>query len=509
MQVVVMKPTPTSAALLLPTTAAAEETEQLHVAGAAAVQSLSRAPSSPPVVVEITGRHKGKRAVCMGVYSLHSDASASSPTYRRDEPPHLYFFRGEGNVWRVSSEQGQGGVGKLRSDRAAAAIEDVLAGGAVRWAFRNAIGRGFTVDPNIRVLATKKSAAVAAATGPSGAPWLAENAQRQQDYEAQAQAHARAAAKRERAAAAVAVEATATEAALATGQQQEAAAEKQQRAAVAAERQPRAPERKRAPAAVAEERRRAERDTNRRKPLHMHSGRWGYSRWRCCYCTDYSSTYCCSSTSSTHIFIKKGWAYEGHGDQTKVASYKSAKRVAIEAAAAEDDALIAADPKAWAAANKERRLPLHQHNKSWSDSDISSWPCCRCTDATSTYCCSPTSPTHACIVQGCKFKGRGDQRKPDSYVLLGPLGHRIGTPEWAAATEERRLPPHKHDKRWFAGPQCWECCYCSDATSVYCCSPTSPTHYYVKNGWTYEGRGSQTVYASYNDPRPRSIGQDT
>ena len=141
----------------------AEETEQRHAATAVPLKSQRAhlAAVLPPAVLKIHGRHKGRRAVCMGVYSLHGDADALSPVYRRDEPPHSFLFRGEGNVWCVAS--GQHGIGALRSDRAAAAIEDVLAGGAVQWEFRNAIGRGFTVDPNISVLVVKLSTAVAAA----------------------------------------------------------------------------------------------------------------------------------------------------------------------------------------------------------------------------------------------------------------------------------------------------------------------------------------------------------
>ena len=83
----------------------------------------------------------------------------------------------------------------------------------------------------------------------------------------------------------------------------------------------------------------------------------------------------------------------------------------------------------------------------------------------------------------------------------------FGTPAWAAANKERRLPPHKHDKKYFISfgidvdTSHWFCCWCSDKTSTYCCAPTSSTHWNIKLGWTYNGHGSQTSVSSYDTSR--------
>ena len=67
---------------------------------------------------------------------------------------------------------------------------------------------------------------------------------------------------------------------------------------------------------------------HRQIPLKKHDegSRLGWNSidvgyYRCCYCTDKSSTYCCIPTSPTHRLIKRGYTYNGTGSQTSSSSY--------------------------------------------------------------------------------------------------------------------------------------------------------------------------------------------
>ena len=80
---------------------------------------------------------------------------------------------------------------------------------------------------------------------------------------------------------------------------------------------------------------------------------------------------------------------------------------------------------AWAAANKERRLPPHKHNKEYDDNlragpffPPSHWTCCDCMDKTSTYCCALTSSTNFWFKNEYTYNGHGDERDPDSYISI-------------------------------------------------------------------------------------------
>ena len=98
----------------------------------------------------VVGRARGLRAVNMGLYALYSDPGDTPRVYRRVEAPHKFLFqcaRPEG--WRIASDR-EAGVGDLRCEGTDMLITDVIDGRS-KWMFRNAIGKGFTLDPNIRV----------------------------------------------------------------------------------------------------------------------------------------------------------------------------------------------------------------------------------------------------------------------------------------------------------------------------------------------------------------------
>ena len=111
-------------------------------------------PLLPPAAVIIVGRPTGRRAACMGQYSLRSYPGESPPWYRRDDEPRRFLFRGADNHWVVSSDRaktsGPGEGGSLRSKSASHSIFGVM-DGASQWMIRNALFAGFAVDPNIRV----------------------------------------------------------------------------------------------------------------------------------------------------------------------------------------------------------------------------------------------------------------------------------------------------------------------------------------------------------------------
>ena len=91
----------------------------------------------------------GRRAVCMGKYTLRTRSGVTPPVYRRDEAPHRLLFRDDANFWRVATDQSSG-IGSLRSVRASATIEGVMSGKS-KWMFRNAVGAGFTMETNIQL----------------------------------------------------------------------------------------------------------------------------------------------------------------------------------------------------------------------------------------------------------------------------------------------------------------------------------------------------------------------
>ena len=108
---------------------------------------------------------------------------------------------------------------------------------------------------------------------------------------------------------------------------------------------------------------------HRQVPLKKHSkgysgnGVRGYA-YLCCECTDQSSTYggyCCSPSSPTHRYIKKGYTYNGSGSQTDSRSYTSAEETAKKVMQA---AIADVGPDAWAAAN-HRQVPLKKHDGRW------------------------------------------------------------------------------------------------------------------------------------------------
>ena len=101
----------------------------------------------------VVGRARGRRAVNMGLYALYSDPGDTPRVYRRVEAPHKFLFQCAKNQWpegwRIASDR-EAGVGDLRCEGTDMLITDVIDGRS-KWMFRNAIGKGFTLDPNIRV----------------------------------------------------------------------------------------------------------------------------------------------------------------------------------------------------------------------------------------------------------------------------------------------------------------------------------------------------------------------
>ena len=75
-----------------------------------------------------------------------------------------------------------------------------------------------------------------------------------------------------------------------------------------------------------------------------------------------------------------------------------------------------------------------------------------------------------------------------------------GSDGWAAANH-RQVPLKKHDGEWVTYSydyySHYECCWCTDKGSAYCCTPTSPTQNYIKGGSSYNGSGDQTSESSY------------
>jgi len=103
----------------------------------------------------VVGRARGRRAVNMGLYALYSDPGDTPRVYRRVEAPHKFLFRDALHHWRIASDREDYAavrlpVGVLRSEGRGPYITDVI-NGRSRWMFRNAIGKGFTLDPNIIV----------------------------------------------------------------------------------------------------------------------------------------------------------------------------------------------------------------------------------------------------------------------------------------------------------------------------------------------------------------------
>ena len=101
-----------------------------------------------PQKLRIKGRRTGRRAVCMGWYSLHSGPGVLPPVYRRDDPPHRFLFRWEGR-WNVAKDPSKKTGGSLRSVAFTDSIEGAIDGRS-QWEFRNLLG-GYEVDPNITV----------------------------------------------------------------------------------------------------------------------------------------------------------------------------------------------------------------------------------------------------------------------------------------------------------------------------------------------------------------------
>jgi hypothetical protein len=171
----------------------------------------------------------------------------------------------------------------------------------------------------------------------------------------------------------------------------------------------------------------------------------------------------------------------------------------VEAAAA----IAVVGPDVWAAAN-HRQVPLKKHsfgyNSIWYD-------CCKCTDKSSTYCCTPSSPTNFWIKDGYTYKGTGDQTSKSSYTSAKQVEAAAaavdGSDGWAAANH-RQVPLKKHDQGWSnygPGDRWYNCCCCTDKSSTYCCSPSSPTHDYIKDGYTYNGTGDQTKSSNYSSAK--------
>jgi hypothetical protein len=82
-----------------------------------------------------------------------------------------------------------------------------------------------------------------------------------------------------------------------------------------------------------------------------------------------------------------------------------------------------------------------------------------------------------------------------------------GSDGWAAANH-RQVPLKKHDGEWvgftYGYYGHYECCWCTDKRSAYCCTPTSPTQNYIKEHMIYNGSGDQTSESSYNESRTHS-----
>ena len=148
--------------------AVAAKKKKQEAADAAAAAGREAAQSAPQrqmdLVLQLTtehsglmvvGRERGLRAVNMGLYALHSAPGVAPRVYRRVEAPHKFLFRDALHHWRIASDREDYAavrlpVGVLRSEGRGPYITDVI-NGRSRWMFRNAIGKGFTLDPNIIV----------------------------------------------------------------------------------------------------------------------------------------------------------------------------------------------------------------------------------------------------------------------------------------------------------------------------------------------------------------------
>ena len=82
-----------------------------------------------------------------------------------------------------------------------------------------------------------------------------------------------------------------------------------------------------------------------------------------------------------------------------------------------------------------------------------------------------------------RSRSRSRSPRPDSFLPLYPSLSPPPPPPPAPST--RPIPAQ------------WECCWCADQGSTYCCAPTSPTHFGITSGWTYKGHGDQTDHYSY------------
>ena len=166
-----------------------------------------------------------------------------------------------------------------------------------------------------------------------------------------------------------------------------------------------------------------------------------------------------------------------------------------------------AKTREWAAA-KHWQWPLKRHDKEWDDIggyDMEyAHPCCWCKDPSSTYCCTPSGPTHWLTSPNrFTYNGTGDQTSFDSYTevdeetaketakIAKAAAAAVDRYDgyWAAANH-RQVPLEKHHMSYGSG--FYRCCGCSDESSTYCCTPSSPTHYLIKGGYTYNGTGDQT-----------------